>query len=87
MTSDKELLCRSWNRDLWLAWREGEITYDEAVFLAWRCEFHARIDWLPEWAQRIALGLYDHFRCPVKTDVWATMTGRDLDPPPEPPGD
>lgn len=81
MTRDEELLCRSWNRDLWLAWREGVITYDEAVFLARRGEFQQHLECLPVPVQRVALGLYDHFCCPVQTDVWATMTGRDMQPP------
>lgn len=58
--SDDELLCRRWNRDLWHALRAGEVTREEAVFLARRTEFHATVDtMLPDLAVKLALNVYD----------------------------
>ncbi len=59
MTDDEDFICRTWNRDLFVAWKHGEITFDEAAFLARRVDFHEAIEWMPAWMLRIALKIYD----------------------------
>lgn len=59
MTYDEELLCRPWNRDLFIAWKTGEIRFDEAAFLARRVEFHSTVDWFPDIVITGLLIVYD----------------------------
>lgn len=59
MTYDEELLCRPWNRDLFVAWKRDEITWSEAVFLAKRVEFHTSLPSMPDWCAAALLWMYD----------------------------
>ncbi len=58
-THEEELIARSWNRELFLAWKNDEITWEEAVFLARRVEFHYTIRRAPPIFIRLALRFYD----------------------------
>ncbi|MHB0969710.1 MAG: hypothetical protein ACYC7A_07445 [Thermoanaerobaculia bacterium] len=61
MTRDEERLCRSYHRPVFHAWMEGEVSFEDAVYLTRRREFC----WLlyywrwPEWLVSVAAWFWD----------------------------
>lgn len=64
MSDDELLICHQAFRDLFIGWSNGDISFDEAVFLAHRVEFHLKVDWLPARLISVALGVYDRLHEP-----------------------
>lgn len=59
MTGDELLLRHPGYRGLFVAGTDGEITFDEAVFLARRVEFELRWGGVQAWLNALALRVYD----------------------------
>lgn len=49
---------------MYAAWRSGEITFEEAVFLTRRVDLHVSLLWAPNWLKNAALWLFDWWNEP-----------------------
>lgn len=65
MTFEEELICHPENRELFVAWHEGEITLEEAVYIVRRSELEWRLAWMPRALSAVLIWFYELFNEPL----------------------